>query len=106
MEIAKKDIKERGSFVIRHREPYWAYINGQRAGTVHLNYVYKNGRRTLRQHIQIKDRKNFKHTVFQVSTIIPLPLISRMMKRIEKDSPINHRSKITFEKKRFRNASP
>ena len=87
--------------VIRHREPYWAYINGQRVGTVHMNYVYKNGRRSLRQHIQIKDRKNWKRTVFQVSTIIPLPLVSRMVKRIEKDGAINLLERITFEKKRL-----
>jgi len=40
MEPTKKDVKAQDSVAIRHRQPYWAYMNGQRAGTVHMNYVH------------------------------------------------------------------
>ena len=90
------------SFIIRHREPMWAYVRSQRRGTAHLNYVNKQGRRSLRLHIQLKRPGHWRETVMQVMVIIPLPLNHRLAQRIVKDGPINHRDKITWEKKHYR----
>ncbi len=91
---------KKNDFLIRHKEPCWAYQHSRISGPAYLNYVYRNGRRTLRLHARIKDRKE------QVSIIIPLPLIDRFLDRIKRDGPINHQGKITFEKMRFRHRAP
>ncbi len=95
----KKDRPQ--EFLVRHREPFWVYNRGQRIGTAHLNYVRRNGRRSLRLHIQIKKRGDWKFTIATYSVLIPLPLAQRMMKVVLKDGPVNHREKITFETLRF-----
>lgn len=101
---AKQKTEDKYAFVFRHREPFWAYERGQRRGTAHLNYLNKNGKRSLRLHVQIKDRRDWKRTIQQVSLIIPLPLIERMLRRIQRDGPIKQRQKITFEKLRIKHA--
>lgn len=102
----KANSKEKVAFIIRHLEPMWAYEHSQRAGPAFLNYVNKNGKRSLRLHIQIKERRNWKNTVQQITVLLPIPLADRILRKVLQDGPINRREKITLQKMRFVKRAP
>lgn len=68
--------------LVRHRKPFWAYVNGQKSGTCFLNYC-KRKKRSLRLYIQLKKRGSWKTTTMQITTVIPIGLMKKMMNCIE-----------------------
>ena len=83
------------------------YNDGQRIGTCFLNYVnkvdgYGGRRRSMRLHLQVKERGSWSRTIDQFTVIIPLDLLKRMMAKVAKDGPITYQRAFTFKRLLFK----